>query len=105
MVRSKLVPSILVGAAVGAAISMLDKNTREHTVQTATKVKETVTYYVQNREELQTLIEAKVQQAQSVYNSTEQNIQALLSKDDSGQTLPKTITSLILETKETFSSK
>jgi gas vesicle protein len=105
MVKSKLVPAILVGAAVGAVVSMFDKATRDHTVQTATKVKETVSYYAQNREELQTLIESKVQQAQKFYNSAEQNIQLFMGNNESGQSLPETITSLLSETKEAFSKK
>ncbi|MER2000859.1 MAG: YtxH domain-containing protein [Lysinibacillus sp.] len=105
MVKSKLVPAILVGAAVGAVVSMFDKNTRDHTVQTASKVKETVSYYAQNREELQSLLETKVHQAQSFFNSAEQNIQAFLGSDEQGQSLPETITSLLTETKEAFSKK
>jgi gas vesicle protein len=105
MVKSKLVPAILVGAAVGAVVSMFDKNTRDHTVQTASKVKETVSYYSQNREELKSLIESKVQQAQSLYNSVDQNIQALIGSNEQGQSLPETITSLLTETKEAFSKK
>lgn len=105
MVKSKLVPAILVGAAVGAIVSFFDKNTREHTIQTAAKVKETVTYYAQNSDELQSLVEAKVQQAQSLYSSAEQNIQALIGKDEQGQSFPETITALLTETKEAFSKK
>lgn len=105
MSKSKLVPAILVGAAVGAVISLLDKNTRDHTVQTASKLKETVTYYANNREELQSLIDTKVQQAQSLYSSAEQNIQSFMGQDGSGQSLPETITALLTETKDAFSNK
>ena len=40
MTKSKLIPAIIIGAAVGAAISMFDRATREHTVETAKKAKE-----------------------------------------------------------------
>ena len=52
IMKSKLLPFIAIGAVVGAAISMLDKKTRDHTVDTAKKAKETVTYYAENRDEL-----------------------------------------------------
>ena len=32
MAKSKLLPYVAIGAIVGAAISMLDKTTREHTI-------------------------------------------------------------------------
>lgn len=105
MAKSKLVPAILVGAAVGAVISLFDKNTREHTLQTATKMKETVSYYAQNREELQSLIETKVHQAQSLYQTAENNIQSFMGKEGAGQSLPETITALLTETKDAFSNR
>lgn len=105
MSKSKLVPAILVGAAVGAVISLFDKNTREHTKETAAKLKETVSYYAENREELQGLIDSKVQQAQSLFSSAEQNIQSFMGSDSSGQSLPETIKDLLIETKDAFSNK
>ena len=86
MVKSKLVPAVLLGALVGAAISMLDKNTREHTIETSKKIKDTVTYYAQNRDELVQLVETKVEQAQSVYASTQQNLSSFMTKVEDAKT-------------------
>ena len=77
IMKSKLLPFIAIGAVVGAAISMLDKKTREHTVDTAKKAKETVTYYAENRDELAALIESKVEQAQNLYGNVNETIQSL----------------------------
>ena len=41
MAKSKLIPAVLLGNLVGAAISMLDKNTRQHTIETSKKIKDT----------------------------------------------------------------
>lgn len=105
MSKSKLIPAIFIGAAVGAVVSLVDKNTREQTVQSASKLKNMIAYYAQNREELKSLVETKVQQAQSFYSSVEQNIQSFTGKDGSGQSLPATITTLLTETKDVFSNK
>lgn len=101
--KSKLVPAVVLGALVGAAISMFDKQTRTHTIATTKKVKDNVTYYAQNRDELQNLIETKVGQAQSLYSLAEQNVTSIMEKVEDAKTLPTTITSLVSETKEAFS--
>lgn len=104
MAKSKLVPAIVIGAAVGAIISMFDKATREHTIETSKKVKDTVTYYAQNNDEFMHLVEAKMEQAQSFYNSSQQNMNLLLEKMDDAKSLPTTIMSLVSETKDAFSN-
>ena len=103
MAKSKLVPAVIIGAVVGAVVSMFDKKTREHTVQTASKVKETVVYYSQNHDELQNLIDTKMQQVQSISNTVEKNVQSFLGDGKEVKSLPETIFSLVSETKEAFS--
>jgi len=49
MGQGKLLVSIVAGAAIGAALSMLDRTTREKTIDTTKKMKEAVTYYATNR--------------------------------------------------------
>lgn len=105
MVKSKLLPFIAIGALVGAAISMMDKTTREHTVETSKKVKDTVTYYAANKDELMILVESKVGQAQSLYSSVNDNVQSLMQNGNDIKTLPATIQSLVSETIEAFSKK
>ena len=94
-----------IGAVVGAAISMLDKNTRDHPVETTKKVKETVTYYAENRDELVSLIETKLEQAQTVYSSVNENVQSLMQNGNDLKTLPSTIQSMVSETVEAFTKK
>ncbi|WP_332646207.1 YtxH domain-containing protein [Lysinibacillus sp. 54212] len=103
--KSKLVPAVVLGALVGAAISLFDKQTREHTIASTKKVKDTVTYYAQNRDELQNLIETKVEQAQTFYSTAEQNITSIMEKVEDAKTLPTTVSSLLSETKEAFSKQ
>lgn len=106
MVKSKLLPFIAIGAVVGAAVSLMDKSTRDHTLETTKKVKDTVTYYAENRDELMALVGDKVEKAQSLYGSVNNNIQSLLQEGGGDlQSLPDTIQSLVSETVQAFSKK
>ena len=105
MAKSKLLPFVAIGAIVGAAISMLDKTTREHTVATVKNAKDTVTYYAQNRGELENLIASKVEQVQSLYTNNQEMINSVLSSAQDAKVLPETLIGMINETKEAFSKK
>ena len=103
--KSKLLPFIAIGAVTGAAISMMDKHTRDHTVESVKKVKDTVAYYAENRDELMALVETKVDQAQSVYGSVNKNIQLIMQNENDIKELPATIQSMVSETIQAFSKK
>ncbi|MGE7948699.1 YtxH domain-containing protein [Lysinibacillus sp. NPDC093688] len=103
MGRSKLLASIVVGAAVGAALSMLDRVTREKTVATTKKMKEAISYYAANREELQVLVEEKVLAAKVLCEGVTENVNAIVEKVDEFKELPSTIEGMINDTKSAFS--
>lgn len=104
MGQSKLLASIIAGAAVGAALSMLDRTTREKTIASTKRISETVAYYAANRDELQELIQEKVTAAQTIYESASANISMLADKADEFKELPSTIQDMISDTKSAFSS-
>lgn len=103
--KSKLLPFIVIGAVTGAAISMLDKHTREHTVETVKKVKGTVVYYADNQDELLALVESKMEQAQSVYGTVNNSVQSIMQNENDIKQLPTTIQSMVSETIQAFSKK
>jgi len=105
MAKSKLIPSIIIGAAVGATISMFDKETRQHTINIAKKAKNNVTYYARNVDELQQAIETKLDKAQHLLSTAEQNINSFAGKKNDTTSLPETISTLLVETKEAFTKK
>lgn len=104
MGQSKLLASIIVGAAVGAALSMFDRTTREKTIVSTKKITETISYYATNRDELQELIQEKVTAAQVFCESASANVNLLVEKADEMKELPSTIQSMISDTKSAFSS-
>ena len=105
MAKSKLLPFIAIGAVVGAAISMLDKTTREHTISTVKNAKDTVSYYAQNRGELENLIASKVEQVQTLYTNNQDKINSLIAGIQDSKALPETLLGMMDETKEAFSKK
>lgn len=74
MGNNKFVAFTVVGAVAGAVISMLDRQTRKQTIETAKKTADVVSYYAKNKEELQSLIEEKVSTAQSLYNNVTEKV-------------------------------
>lgn len=102
MAKSKLIPSILIGAVVGAAISMFDTTTRQHTIKVTKKVKNNVTYYARNFDELHQVIETKLDQAKHLLATAEQNVNSFAGKTNNTTSLPETINTLLVETKEAF---
>ena len=105
MGKSKLLPYLVIGAVTGAAISMLDKYTREKTISSVKNAKDTVTYYAQNRGELENLIASKVEQVQTLYTNNQEMINSILSGAQDAKALPETLLGMINETKEAFTKK
>lgn len=105
MGQNKLVKSVIIGAVVGGIISMLDRATRESTVSTVKTTTERAKYYAQNRDEFMELIEGKVAQAQSLYDTAQTNITKLVENADQLKDLPQTIQSMVGDTKQAFSSE
>jgi hypothetical protein len=105
MGKSKLLPFIAIGALAGAAISMFDKHTRAHTVTSVKNAKDKVTYYAQNRDELENLITSKLEQVQSLYTNNQDTINSFLSGGQEGKSLPETVISMVVETKDAFTKK
>jgi len=103
MGRSKLLASIVVGATVGAALSMFDRVTREKTIASTKKMKEAISYYSANREELQVLVEEKVLAAKVLCENVSENVNSIIDKVDEFKELPYTIEGMIKDTKSAFS--
>ncbi|KOS60047.1 YtxH domain-containing protein [Lysinibacillus agricola] len=103
MGQSKLLASIVVGATVGAALSMFDRTTREKTIATTKKMKEAISFYASNREELQVLVEEKVLATKVLCESVTENVNTIVEKVDEFKELPSTIEGMINDTKSAFS--
>ena len=102
MSQSKLLKSMIAGALVGAALSLLDRKTREHTINNLKKAKDTVQYYATHRDELQQMIEKKVEQVQKLYETTQDNVGFIKDKIGEVKEIPVAVQDIMDETKTTF---
>ena len=99
MENRKLVKLTIIGAITGAAISLLDRKTRQHTVECVKKASNTIHYYMDNRQQLQTLMEEKIATARSIYDNVAENVEMIMSAKDELKEVPHTVQELISETK------
>lgn len=104
MSESKLFKSIVIGALTGAIISMFDRKTREHTIEMSKKVKDTVIYYAKNKDELQHIIEEKLDEGQELYDNASENINTIVHKIEEVKELPNTIQNIVSDTKNAFTN-
>nr|WP_106781167.1 YtxH domain-containing protein [Lysinibacillus timonensis] len=102
MSESKLVKSMIIGALIGGAISMLDRKTREHTINSLKNTKDTVQYYASHRDELQQIIEKKIEQVQKLYETTQDNVSFIKDKIDEVKEIPVAVQDIVEETKTTL---
>lgn len=105
MSENKLLKGIIIGAVSGALISLLDRKTRENTVQMLGKAKDTVTYYVKNREELQQFIGDQINNVQQLYEKTSENINSIKEKIVEMKELPETVQNIVENTKIVMTPK
>lgn len=99
MSKSKLLKGILLGAVSGALISMLDRTTRKQTVKTIGKAKDSIVYYVKNRDELEQFVSEQVENVKQLYQKTAENVNSIVEKIDEMKELPEAVQNIVENTK------
>lgn len=102
---NKLVAGITIGAVAGAALSMLDRRTREITVKKVKHFVVDMQYYVYNREEIINNLESKANEIQSMYKTFMKDKDFYLEKIEEIQKLTPQVKNIVIETKEVFTSR
>ncbi|KYG71100.1 YtxH domain-containing protein [Planococcus maritimus] len=67
MSQNKLMTGIVVGAAVGALVSLLDRNTREDVMDKSKRASDSAKYYASNKDELKSAFKEQAERAQNLY--------------------------------------
>ncbi|ALS74655.1 hypothetical protein AUC31_05200 [Planococcus rifietoensis] len=67
MSQNKLMTGLLIGAAVGVLVSLLDRNTREDVMNKSKKASENAKYYANNKDELKSAFKEQAERAQNLY--------------------------------------
>lgn len=98
----KLWVGILAGAAIGGAITLLDRETREKTVQKASNLKTDVQYLYYNRGEVKEKAQGNMSKIQGLIENVMENKDFYLEKiAELRESTPK-LTQQLLQTKEAF---
>lgn len=103
MSESKLFKYVAIGALVGATISMFDRKTREHTIETTKKIKDTVAHYAKNQDELQEFMSEKLEAVQNIYENVQDTVVGIVDKFEDVKEIPSAVQGVVNETKTAFS--
>ncbi|MGH2319599.1 YtxH domain-containing protein [Planococcus sp. SE5232] len=102
MSQNKLMTGLLVGAAVGIIVSLLDKNTRNDVVNKSKKASSSAKYYASNRDELVQAFQQQAERAQNLYSRISEDASYVGSKVNELKEMSPQVKEMALETKEAF---
>ncbi len=100
--RNKLVESMLIGAAIGAVVSLFDKDTRETVIQNGKAVSRKSAEIIKNPEVVTGKIKDNIRMVRSTINEITEDVQFLATKvNELNEKTPEMI-GMIKETKDAF---
>ena len=102
MSQNKLMTGLLVGAAVGIIVSLLDRNTRDDVIQKSKKATNNAKYYASNRDELVQAFQQQAERAQNLYSRISEDASYVGSKVNELKEMTPQVKEMALETKDAF---
>ena len=102
MSQNKLMTGLLVGAAVGIIVSLLDRNTRDDVIHKSKKATNNAKYYASNRDELVQAFQQQAERAQNLYSRISEDASYVGSKVNELKEMTPQVKEMALETKEAF---
>lgn len=103
MGSSKFGRYVLGGALLGAAASMLDRATRQHTITTARSSYEKVLYYKENPDIVKNEFQQKKEKVQTLVDQVKGDVNYIKSQVDEIKTLTPQVKEMFADTKEAIS--
>ncbi|GEK34648.1 YtxH domain-containing protein [Kurthia sibirica] len=102
---NKLVLGMVVGAAVGAGISLLNKETREKTARQVTNVKTDIQYYMNTKGEVKENVGGKLSTVKGLVANIMENKEYYLEKISELKSLTPAVTAMLADTKQSFANE
>ncbi|WP_153731745.1 YtxH domain-containing protein [Sporosarcina obsidiansis] len=102
MGSNKLGKFVLGGALLGAAVSMLDRTTRQLTISSVKVSYEKALYYKENPEVVKKQLQEKKDKVQTIYEQVKGDVDYIKSQVDEIKTLTPQVKEMFAETKEAF---
>ncbi|WP_160723923.1 YtxH domain-containing protein [Bacillus sp. USDA818B3_A] len=93
---------VLLGAAAGGLLSLLDKDTREAMKENAIKTSSKVRYIVRHPGEVTDRVKDTVERFKSTFETVSEDISYITEKVEELRELTPQVTEMLKETKETF---
>ncbi len=103
MSETKFFKGIMYGAILGGALTLLDRKTRDGVMNKSRVIRNEISYYNQNRDELKTTIEEQVNKWKNVYEQFSSDAKYLSNKVNEVKEITPQVKTLLAETKDTFS--
>ncbi|KIL47145.1 YtxH domain-containing protein [Jeotgalibacillus campisalis] len=102
MAGNKLSTGILLGAVIGGAVSLLDRETRRSTIEAYQKSSRAISYYSTHPKELSQQTKSKVEKIKVTVEQIQDDFEFLSSKLDEVRDMTPQLKNILVETKETF---
>ena len=102
MSESKLGKFIILGALIGAGVSMCDRGTREQMTKRSKKLISEVRFYSKNQAVLKFKIQEKTEKIQTLYEQLVGDASYIKAQVEELKTLTPQVKELVMDTKDTF---
>ncbi|MBM7704317.1 YtxH domain-containing protein [Metabacillus iocasae] len=103
--KSRLVDGILIGALVGAAVSMLHRETREHTIERGKKLKDKTMFAFQNPDVVTATLKEKYEDVRTTIEQVSEDVAFLAGKVEQLKEVTPPVMEIVQDTKEAFTTK
>lgn len=103
MNKNKMGQYIIIGAVVGAFVSLFDRNTREQVIAKTNVFVSDVRFYTSNPDVLKSKVQEKTEKYQSIYEQFSNDATYLKEKVDELKQLSPQVKEMVVNTKDAFS--
>lgn len=103
MNRNKFGQYIILGALVGAVVSLCDRSTREQVFTKSKGIVSNIRFYTSHPDVLKSKVQEKTEKYQSIYEQFSSDATYLKEKVDELKQLSPQVKEMVVDTKDTFS--
>ncbi|MFS0905980.1 YtxH domain-containing protein [Priestia aryabhattai] len=103
--RNKLVEGIVIGAIIGGAISLFDKETRNSVIQGSKKLKDKTTTLIQHPELVTDTVKEKYETIRTTIEQVSEDVSFVAGKVEKLKETTPQVMEIINDTKEAFVEK
>ncbi|AQU72187.1 MULTISPECIES: hypothetical protein [Priestia] len=103
--RNKLVEGIVIGAIIGGAVSLFDKETRSSVIQGSKKLKDKTTTLIQHPELVTDIVKEKYETIRTTIEQVSEDVSFVAGKVEKLKETTPQVMEIVNDTKEAFVEK